>query len=53
MKTSPAWIRRTAPLNAAAGLLALALSGCSPTAGAAVDPSCTPKHQFSTIPRAR
>ncbi|MFE4835666.1 substrate-binding periplasmic protein [Arthrobacter sp. NPDC056691] len=49
MKTTPAWIRKTAPLSAAAGLLALALSGCSPTAGAAVDPSCTPKHQFSTI----
>ncbi|MDJ0460019.1 ABC transporter substrate-binding protein [Arthrobacter sp. NQ7] len=29
--------------------LALALSGCGSNAGAAADPSCTPKHQFSTI----
>jgi polar amino acid transport system substrate-binding protein len=49
VKTSPAWIRKTAPLTAAAGQLALALTGCSPTAGAAGDPSCTPKHQFNTI----
>lgn len=49
MKPNSAWIRRGAPVSAAAAGLALVLSGCSTTAGAAVDPSCTPKHEFSTI----
>lgn len=48
MKLNHAWTRSIA-VTAAAGTLALALSGCGTTAGAAVDPSCTPKHTFKTI----
>jgi polar amino acid transport system substrate-binding protein len=49
MKTNSAWIRRGAPVSAAVAGLALVLSGCSTAAGASVDPSCTPKHEFKTV----
>lgn len=49
MKTNSAWIRRGAPISAAVAGLALVLSGCSTAAGASVDPSCTPKHDFKTV----
>lgn len=49
MKTNSAWIRRGAPVSAAVAGLALVLSGCSTGAGASVDPSCTPKHDFKTV----
>jgi polar amino acid transport system substrate-binding protein len=49
MKTNSAWIRRGAPVSAAVAGLALVLSGCSTAAGASVDPSCTPKHDFKTV----
>lgn len=49
MNPNTAWIRRGAPAGAAVAALALALTGCSTTAGASVDPSCTPKHEFSTV----
>lgn len=42
------WLR-SAAITATIGTLALTLSGCGSTAGAAVDPSCTPKHTFKTI----
>lgn len=40
---------RTATITATVGTLALTLSACGSTAGATVDPSCTPKHTFKTI----
>ena len=52
MKPKSATFRRTAPVSAAVAGLALVLSGCSTTAGAAVDPSCTPKHESSWSPPA-
>ncbi|MGP0224119.1 ABC transporter substrate-binding protein [Paenarthrobacter sp. NCHU4564] len=48
MKLEKFWIRPAA-LTTVIGAAALALTGCSPSADASVDPSCTPKHSFKTI----
>lgn len=54
MKLNPAqkqnrtWLR-SAAISATLGTLALAVSACGASAGAAVDPSCTPQHTFKTI----
>ncbi|MGP0224055.1 substrate-binding periplasmic protein [Paenarthrobacter sp. NCHU4564] len=48
MKLEKFWIR-SAAMTAVIGAAALALTGCSTSADASVDPSCTPKHSFRTI----
>lgn len=40
---------RLSAVGATVGVLALVLSGCSSSADAQVDPSCTPLHSFKTI----